>query len=145
MSALGKHVLIELWGCNSDINDADRVRSAMLQVVDAVGATMLHIHVHSYSPQGVTGLAVLAESHLSIHSWPEHGYLAADVFTCGTRTEPVKAVDVLKDAFEPEHVSFEVVKRGVRPIGLEDDNRPLGAGILQDADLRISSAANALS
>ena len=145
MSALGKHVLIELWGCNSDINDADSVRNAILQAVDAVGATMLHIHVHSYSPYGVTGLAVLAESHMSIHSWPEHGYLAADVFTCGTRTDPVKAVDVLKDAFEPEHISYEVVKRGVRPIGYKHDDRSTGSKVLQDGELEISSPANALS
>lgn len=116
MEHLGRHVIIELWGCNDAINDAARVKAAMLDAVKAANATLLNIHVHTFSPQGVTGVAVLSESHLSIHTWPEHGYAAADVFTCGETTEPQAAAEVLRDAFEATHADIKELTRGVRPV-----------------------------
>ena len=96
------------------------------EAVDAIGATLLNLHVHTFSPQGVTGLAVLAESHLSLHSWPEHGYLAADVFTCGDRVEPTKAVDVLKRHFQPQRVEVMEIARGrLTPVGAPPQIRVL--------------------
>ncbi len=115
MEHLGRHVIIELWGCNDAINDADRVKSAMLDAVKAANATLLNIYVHTFSPQGVTGVAVLSESHLSIHTWPEHGYVAADVFTCGETTEPQAAAAVLHAAFAATHADIKELTRGVRP------------------------------
>jgi S-adenosylmethionine decarboxylase len=116
MEHLGRHVIIELWGCNDAIiNDADRVKTAMLDAVRAANATLLDIFVHTFSPQGVTGVAVLSESHLSIHTWPEHGYAAADVFTCGATTQPQAAADVLRDAFEAQHADVNELERGVFP------------------------------
>jgi len=82
--------------------------------VVAIGATLVQSHVHRYSPQGVTGLAVLAESHLSLHSWPEYGYLAADVFTCGTLTIPRRAVAVFEDIFAPGRIEVREIERGVQ-------------------------------
>lgn len=116
MEHLGRHVIIELWGCNDAINDAARVKAAMLDAVKAANATLLNIHVHTFSPQGVTGVAVLSESHLSIHTWPEHGYAAADVFTCGETTEPQAAAEVLREAFEATHADIKELTRGVRPV-----------------------------
>jgi S-adenosylmethionine decarboxylase len=115
MDALGRHVLIELWDCSPAINQPDAVADAIRQAVREIGATLLHLHVHAFSPQGVTGVAALAESHLALHSWPEHGYLAADVFTCGDHLEPLVLVEVLKQWFEPGCVEMKEIQRGRRP------------------------------
>lgn len=115
MEHLGRHVIIELWGCSDSINDASRVETAMRKAVDAANATLLDIFVHEFSPQGVTGVAVLAESHLSIHTWPEHGYVAADVFTCGSTTKPEAAAELLRIAFEAETTEIRELQRGVMP------------------------------
>jgi S-adenosylmethionine decarboxylase len=113
MEHLGQHVIIEFWGCNAGINDADLMRAAMIEAVRAANATLLDINVHTFSPHGVTGVAVLSESHLSVHSWPEYGYLAADVFTCGADTDPAAAVEVLRRHFKPRRVELKELRRGV--------------------------------
>ncbi|MFQ5732482.1 MAG: adenosylmethionine decarboxylase [Planctomycetaceae bacterium] len=113
MPHIGRHVLFELWRCNGGVDSADVFRAAIPEIVDAIGATLLHQHVHRFNPQGVTGLAVLAESHLSLHSWPEHGYLAADVFTCGRRVDPLQAGPVLERIFEPDTLHVLEIARGV--------------------------------
>ena len=115
MEHLGRHVIIELWGCSEAINDASLVESAMRNAVHAANATLLDIFVHEFSPQGVTGVAVLSESHLSIHTWPEYGYVAADVFTCGSTTKPTAAAEVLRKAFDAETADVRELERGVMP------------------------------
>ena len=115
MEHLGRHVIIELWGCGEMINDAGLVESAMRSAVHAANATLLDIFVHEFSPQGVTGVAVLAESHLSIHTWPEYGYVAADVFTCGSTTKPEAAAEVLRKSFEATTADVRELERGVMP------------------------------
>lgn len=107
----GTHLIIDLWGCEG-IDDIDRIDRAMRECVEAAGATLLHIHLHHFTPNsGVSGVAVLAESHISVHSWPECGYAAFDVFMCGD-AEPHKAVDVLKAAFGPSRVKVTEHLRG---------------------------------
>jgi len=115
MASLGRHLLVELWECDSRIDDVEVIGRAIDAAVIAIGATLIESHVHRYSPQGVTGLAVLAESHLSLHSWPEYGYLAADVFTCGTLTVPRRAVAVFEEMFEPGRIEVREIQRGVQP------------------------------
>lgn len=115
MEHLGRHVIIELWGCSDVINNAALVENAMRSAVDAANATLLNLFVHEFSPQGVTGVAVLSESHLSIHTWPEHGYVAADVFTCGSTTKPRAAAEVLRKSFQAESVDIRELERGVMP------------------------------
>ncbi len=115
MEQLGRHVIIELWGCNNSINDAGQVRTAMIDAVNAASATLLSLNVHTFSPHGVTGVAVLSESHLSVHSWPEYGYVAADVFTCGDTTEPRAAADVLRRAFGSTRCDVKELRRGIFP------------------------------
>lgn len=118
MQPLGRHLIIELFGCGEGVDSPDVFRSAIPEAVEAIGATLLNLHVHTFSPQGVTGLAVLAESHLSLHSWPEHRYLAADVFTCGDRVEPQNAIDVLRRHFRPQRVEVLELERGrSAPVG----------------------------
>ena len=115
MEHLGRHVIIELWGCSDAINDSELVKTAMLDAVRAANATLLNIFVHTFSPQGVTGVAVLSESHLSIHTWPEHGYVAADVFTCGETTKPQAAAEILAQRFAATHSVIQQLDRGVDP------------------------------
>ena len=94
------------------LDEADHVRAALIEATAVAGATLLHLHVHRFTPSGgLSGVAVLAESHISIHTWPEHGYAAIDVFMCG-QTEPHKSIDVLRRAFEAETIEVDELRRG---------------------------------
>ncbi|MEX0589097.1 MAG: adenosylmethionine decarboxylase [Cyanobium sp.] len=93
---VGKHCILELYGCNSArLDDEAFLRDTITAAAKRAGATLLNLITHRFEPQGVTGLALLAESHISIHTWPESGYAAVDVFTCGDHTMPEKACAVL--------------------------------------------------
>ncbi len=107
----GTHLIIDLWGARR-LDDIAAVERALRDCVEACGATLLHIHLHHFTPNGgVSGVAVLAESHISMHSWPERGYAAFDVFMCGD-TRPMAAVEVLRQAFTPERVDVQEHMRG---------------------------------
>ena len=85
----------------------------MVEAVKAAGATLLHIHLHKFSPNGgVSGVAVLSESHISVHTWPEKGFAAFDVFMCGA-AEPLRTIPVLEAAFKPTRVVVGEHRRGV--------------------------------
>ena len=89
MKALGKHLLLELNDCDPKLlNDIGLIREIMLAAANESGATVLGESFHQFSPQGVSGVILIAESHLSVHTWPEHGYAGADILTCGTRVKP---------------------------------------------------------
>jgi len=108
----GSHLIIDLWEAEG-LDDKDRIEQAMKDAVEAAGATLLHIHLHTFTPNGgISGVAVLAESHISVHTWPERGYAAFDVFMCGD-AEPRKALKVLEQAFTPKRVVLGIHKRGV--------------------------------
>jgi S-adenosylmethionine decarboxylase len=108
----GHHLIIDLWEAEG-LDDHARIETAMRNAVDAAGATLLHIHLHTFEPNGgISGVAVLAESHISVHTWPEKGYAAFDVFMCGD-AEPKKALKVLEQAFAPKRTVVGVHKRGV--------------------------------
>lgn len=115
MDTMGTHLLIELWECDGRTSDPALVGAAVREAAAAAGATLLGLHVHEYSPQGVTGVAILAESHLAVHTWPEIGYVAADVYTCGSTTRPLEAARVLQAAFGAGEMEVREVARGVRP------------------------------
>ena len=106
----GTHLIIEVVR-GEGLDDEARIQQAFRDCVDACGATLLHIHTHKFSPQGVSGVAVLAESHISVHTWPEIGYGAFDVFMCGD-AEPWRAVDILRDAFNAADVRVSELLRG---------------------------------
>ena len=106
----GTHLIIEVIE-GEGLDDQERIETAMKECVNACGATLLHIHTHRFTPQGVSGVAVLAESHISVHTWPEIGYGAFDVFMCGD-AEPRKAVDVLRRAFDAGDVHVKEFLRG---------------------------------
>lgn len=108
----GTHLLIELWGA-SQLDDLDVADRALRKAAEVAGATLLHIHLHHFSPNGgFSGVAVLAESHISIHTWPERGYAAIDIFMCGA-CDPYKSVPVLRQAFLPQSVQLSEQRRGV--------------------------------
>ena len=108
----GSHLIVDLWEAEG-LDCKDRIEAALLDAVEAANATLLHIHLHVFEPGGgISGVAVLAESHISVHTWPEHGYAAFDIFMCG-QAEPRKALSVLKRAFDPKRVVIGEHKRGV--------------------------------
>lgn len=107
----GTHLIIDLWGAKR-LDELDVMEQALRDAVEAAGATLLHIHLHHFTPNGgISGVAVLAESHISVHSWPERDFAAFDVFMCGD-AQPEKAIDVLKQAFTPERVNVDTLLRG---------------------------------
>lgn len=119
MNALGKHLLIELNDCNRELlNDLDTIRDIMLAAATGCGATILGESFHRFSPQGISGVIIIAESHLTIHTWPEHGYAAADIFTCGTTVIPEKAAEIIIDRFAPGNHSIIQMFRGT--VGIKE-------------------------
>ncbi|MDA8585780.1 adenosylmethionine decarboxylase [Rhodobacteraceae bacterium] len=109
---LGTHLIIDVSG-GQGLDDKRRVETALRDAVAASGATLLGIHLHQFAPQGVTGVAMLAESHISVHTWPELGFAAFDAFMCG-KADPWAVVDVLSKAFETTDVQVRAFSRGDR-------------------------------
>jgi S-adenosylmethionine decarboxylase len=108
----GVHLIVDLHGAKG-LDDIDLVEATLRQCVVAAQATLLHIHVHHFQPNGVSGVAVLAESHISIHTWPEAGYAALDVFMCG-KANPDACIPVLRHAFRADRVEVNEILRGQR-------------------------------
>ena len=114
MNALGKHLLLELNDCDPNLlNDLSFIREIMLAAANESGATVLGESFHQFSPQGVSGVILIAESHLSVHTWPEHGYAGADIFTCGTRVKPEKAAEIIIERLKPITHSIILLNRGM--------------------------------
>jgi S-adenosylmethionine decarboxylase len=108
----GIHLLVELWQAQH-MSDANKIRTILTEAITACGATLLSMDLHVFSPYGgVSGVAVLQESHISIHTWPEFEYAALDVFVCGT-LDPFQAIPVLKEGFKPGKIQVIEVKRGI--------------------------------
>ena len=96
MPTIGSHCILEMYDCPSDIlDDRDAILAAIREAAKAAQATLLQEIAHRFEPHGVTAMGLLAESHVSVHTWPEFGYAAADVFTCGEHTVPERACEVL--------------------------------------------------
>jgi S-adenosylmethionine decarboxylase len=123
MKVIGKHLTVDMYGCSFDVlDDLEFVKNAMLTAVTEANMTLLNFSYHKFEPQGLTALALLAESHMSIHTYPELGYAAVDVFTCGDHSRPDKAVTVLKQFLKPEKTKTTNIKRG--DFGSEIDMKP---------------------
>ena len=105
-------MLIDLWGA-INLDNAQVIEDALRESAIVSGATILHCHLHNFEPNGgISGVRVLSESHISIHSWPERGYAALDVFMCGEAT-PIKSIPILKKAFKPAYVNVVEARRGL--------------------------------
>jgi S-adenosylmethionine decarboxylase len=114
MDQLGTQLIIELYGCDTLIlNNKKTVTYFLLGAAEKLGATILSSYFHKFSPQGITGIVAIAESHLSIHTWPEHAYAAVDIFTCGNRTHPHEAAKYLIERFSPDKHHIQEITRGV--------------------------------
>ncbi len=113
MQSLGRHVLAEVHGCRFEVlNDIKKVEDIMIKAALEAGAEVREFVFHKFSPQGVSGVVVISESHLAIHTWPELGYAAVDVFTCGEKVNPWDACNYLSEAFGASYVNASEVKRG---------------------------------
>lgn len=114
MRALGRQMVVEFYGCNSTIlNDVAAIKRSMRGAAIASGATIVQDAFHLFNPHGVSGVVVIAESHLAIHTWPEYGYAAVDLFTCGDDVSPDKAFQHLQKHLEAASYSVMEMKRGI--------------------------------
>ncbi len=114
MDVLGTHVLLELRDCDPKLlDDLSYIRQELLRAASAVDAHVVGESFHQFTPQGVTGILSIAESHISIHTWPEHGYAAADVFTCGDCTMPERAAALIIDALRCRDPQITQIRRGL--------------------------------
>lgn len=112
--ALGRHILCEAYGCDPAIlDDQEQVQTIMVEAALRAGADVREVAFHKFSPQGVSGVVVISESHLAIHTWPELGYAAIDVFTCGETVNPWDACRHLTRAFKSQSTEVTEMRRGV--------------------------------
>jgi S-adenosylmethionine decarboxylase len=112
MTKLGTHLIVDAWQAPADLlNDPERIRHALLEGIAAGEATLIDLCVHQFSPHGVTATATLAESHIAIHTWPEHGYFAADLFFCGCG-KPEEALRILQTSLKAKQVKVQEIERG---------------------------------
>ncbi|ROR01597.1 adenosylmethionine decarboxylase [Desulfosoma caldarium] len=114
MKSLGKHLIVELYDCDFDlINDVSQVEKILVEAVAISKATIVQPIFHQFSPHGVSGVVVIAESHFTIHTWPEYGYCALDIFTCGELIDSDASLAYLQKAFKADNFSVMEIKRGV--------------------------------
>jgi S-adenosylmethionine decarboxylase proenzyme len=110
---LGRQVLLEFYGCRRErLDNVKSIETAMLEAARRARATVVQATFNRFSPHGVSGVVVIAESHLAIHTWPEHGYAAIDIFTCGSKVLPEVACQYLMKTFKPREISRQDIDRG---------------------------------
>lgn len=122
MSSLGRHILVEFIGCNGEIlNDVSAIERGMVDAAREAGATVINSTFHHFSPYGVSGVVVIQESHLAIHTWPEYGYAAVDLFTCGDTVDPWISFDHLKKTFQAQnHSALEMYRGSISMLNRSD-------------------------
>ncbi len=132
MKALGRHLLVEFYDCDKKIlNDLESIKSLMLEAARKSNATVVESVFHKFKPYGVSGVVVVAESHLTIHTWPEYGYSAVDLFTCGEEVDPWKGFDYLQVVLNAGRRTTMEIKRGkYEDIGISEDS-PYKFGVKQ--------------
>lgn len=119
LAPVGSHCILELYDCSEALlNDADFVQQSLRDAAKQANATLLNEVLHQFEPQGITALALLSESHISIHTWPEVGYAALDVFTCGSHTDPEEACRYLIKAFRAGRNSLKKLRRNPPPTAI---------------------------
>jgi S-adenosylmethionine decarboxylase proenzyme len=114
MKALGKHLIVELYCCDLRLlGDVDYIRETMMLCAKEANTTVIESIFHQFKPYGVSGVIVIAESHLSIHTWPEHRFASVDLFTCGDHSDPWKAFKIIKKKLKAKYFSVIKMERGV--------------------------------
>lgn len=120
MDTMGRHVISELWGCNSEkLNDMGFIEQLFVEAALKAGAEIREVAFHKFAPHGVSGVVIISESHLTIHSFPEHGYASIDVYTCGDRIDPNVAADYISEALGATKRENLEVPRGMGPVTIE--------------------------
>lgn len=113
--SLGSHLLIEMYGCKGSLLETEAsVGTAMLDAAAISEATIVEQSFHEFKPYGVSGAVIIQESHYTIHTWPEHGYAAVDLFYCGGTVKVHRALELLRERFQPSRIKFLVVRRGIQ-------------------------------
>lgn len=113
MDGLGRHILIEYYECDKNIlNDVTIVKKLMDEAAKSAGAEIVNSTFHAFCPQGVSGAVIITESHITIHTWPEHRYAAVDIFTCGNKATPWKAYHYIKEKIKSQNSFFQEIIRG---------------------------------
>src|SRR5436305_9336573 len=114
LNALGRHLLVELFDCDPDvINNLEAVKGALIEAAKRAQATIVDVVFHEFNPFGISGVVVIAESHLTIHTWPEYRYAAVDIFSCGDVLQPSAAANYLAEQFGAERASAVALQRGM--------------------------------
>jgi len=114
LDALGRHLLLELKDCNREVlNDLDFLKDCLRDTAEKIGATVVNECYYQFTPHGISGVVIIAESHLCIHTWPEHNYAAVDIFTCGDSIKPEHAVKSLVERLGARDSSFIELRRGI--------------------------------
>lgn len=108
----GLHIIAEFWGSKT-IEDSKKIEKILIRAAKEGGNTPLKVTIHKFLPQGITGVVLLAESHIAIHAWPEYDYLAIDIFTCGDKAFPEKSLEYLRKEFKPKKVEVKKIERGI--------------------------------
>jgi S-adenosylmethionine decarboxylase len=117
MDTMGRHVISELWGCNTEkLNDMKFIEETFVDAALRSGAEIREVAFHKFAPHGVSGVVIISESHLTIHSFPEHGYASIDVYTCGDRIDPNVAANYIAEALEADTRENVELPRGMGPI-----------------------------
>lgn len=110
----GIHLIAEFW-FGKVIEDKEELKKILIEAVKKAKNFPLEIAIHKFNPQGITGIVLLAESHIALHSWSELNYLAIDIFTCGKKAMPYKALEYLEKVFQPKKIEIKKIKRGIIP------------------------------
>ncbi|MEE6449556.1 MULTISPECIES: adenosylmethionine decarboxylase [Bacillaceae] len=121
MDTMGRHVISELWGCNTEkLNDMKFIEETFVDAALRSGAEVREVAFHKFAPHGVSGVVIISESHLTIHSFPEHGYASIDVYTCGDRIDPNVAANFIAEALEADTRENVELPRGMGPIQVDN-------------------------
>ncbi|MGA9468662.1 MAG: adenosylmethionine decarboxylase [Exiguobacterium marinum] len=117
MDTMGRHIITELWECNPEkLNDIDYIERLFVDAALRSGAEVREVAFHKFAPHGVSGVVIISESHLTIHSFPEHGYASVDVFTCGDRIDPATASQYIAEGLDAKVREDVKLERGMGPI-----------------------------
>lgn len=120
MTTKGIHIIVELSNCDADIiNSLTEVKKILTYAALCANAEIKELAFHRFSPQGVSGVVVIAESHIAVHTWPEYGYAALDIYTCGNKADPLKACDYIAKTFKAQKVFATEIERGLKDTGDE--------------------------
>ena len=131
MKPLGRHLLLELFECDADaLSSLHTVKTSMLEAANRARATIVNHVFHEFSPFGVSGVVVIAESHLAIHTWPEYRFAAVDVFSCGEVLQPQLAAEYLAERFTAGRISVVELGRGLLAREVAEESRPALAAAL---------------